>query len=150
MPQSLANILVHIVFSTKDRAPFIDESIRDELHAYLATVIRNSKSECFRVDGTEDHVHMAIRLHRTQSISKLIEEVKSVSSGWIKKKSPDLISFSWQRGYGAFSLGLPELGIVIDYISGQVEHHKTQSFQEEFRALCIDNGIVFDERYVWD
>ena len=150
MPQSLSNLLAHIVLSTKDRAPFFDASTRQELNAYLATVARNTECECFRVGGTADHVHLAIRLHRTIAPAKLVEEAKTASSKWLKAKWPGLSSFSWQRGYGAFSLGARELAPLLDYIADQEQHHKMLTFQNEYRAFLIENGIDFDERYVWD
>ena len=90
------------------------------------------------------------RLHRTLAVATLVEKVKSASSLWLKTKSPDLRSFSWQRGYGAFSLSAPELGPLVDYIAGQAQHHKVRCFQDEYRAFLVENGFGFDERYVWD
>jgi REP element-mobilizing transposase RayT len=150
MPQSLSNLLAHVVFSTKDRVPFFDASTRNELNAYVATVVRNTKCECFRVGGTADHVHLAIRLHRTVAAAKLVEVAKTASSVWLKTKSPSLRSFSWQRGYGAFSLGAKELEPLLAYIADQEQHHKAHSFQSEYRAFLVENGIDFDERCVWD
>jgi putative transposase len=106
MPQSLSLVLVHLVFSTKDRTPFLKPALRPGLHAYLATVARNLECDCFLVGGIEDHIHLAIGLARTTTIAKLVEQLKTASSKWFKTQSPDLAHFSWQRGYGIFSLGL--------------------------------------------
>jgi putative transposase len=150
MPQSLSNLLVHVVFSTKNRTPAFSGPVRDDVHAYLAGVVRGLKCQCFRVGGTADHVHMAVRMHQTVSLSEFIEKVKSSSSRALKTKSPDLECFSWQRGYGALSLGQDGLTGLIQYIERQEDHHRKLTFQEEFRALMYEHGVEFDERYVWD
>jgi putative transposase len=150
MPQSLAYLLTHIVFSTKDRAPVLDPVVRPALHAYLATVSRNVDCECFRVGGVVDHVHLAVRLSRTITVAQLIEELKTSSSKWLKTQSPALTSFSWQRGYGAFSVGPSDLDALLHYIDTQEEHHRTRTFQDEYRAFLKKYGISYDERYVWD
>lgn len=150
MPQSLSYLLTHIVFSTKDRAPVIDATVRPALHAYLATVARNVDCECFRVGGVADHVHLAVRLSRTITMAKLIEELKTSSSKWLKTQSPALAAFAWQRGYGAFSVGPSDLTALLNYIDTQEEHHRTRTFQDEYRAFLTKYGIEYDERYVWD
>jgi REP element-mobilizing transposase RayT len=150
MPQSLALAIVHLVFSTKDRQPLLGASIRPALHAYLATVTRNAGCECYRVGGVANHVHLAIRFSRTLTIADLVEELKTSSSKWLKTQSPELSSFSWQRGYGAFSVGPSDLEALRAYIDNQEEHHRTRTFQDEYRAFLTKYGIEFDERYVWD
>lgn len=150
MPQSLSFLLVHVVFSTKNRARVLVPSVRPALHAYLATVARNVECECYRVGGVEDHVHLAIRLARTVTAAQLVEELKTSSSKWLKTQSPDLADFSWQRGYGAFSVGPSDLDALRRYIDNQEEHHRTRTFQDEYRAFLRKYGIEFDERYVWD
>lgn len=150
MPQSLSFLLIHIIFSTKDRAPVLDSAVRPALHAYLATVARNSDCECYRVGGVADHVHLAIRLARTVTTANLVEELKTSSSKWLKTQSPALAKFSWQRGYGAFSLGPSDLDALTLYIDSQEEHHKARTFQDEYRAFLAKYEIGFDERYVWD
>lgn len=150
MPQSLSYLLTHIVFSTKDRAPVLDATVRPALHAYLATVARNVECECFRVGGVADHVHLAVRLSRTITMAQLIEELKTSSSKWLKTQSPALAAFAWQRGYGAFSVGPSDLNALLHYIDTQEEHHKTRTFQDEYRAFLKKYGIEYDERYVWD
>jgi len=150
MPQSLSYLLTHIVFSTKDRTPVLDATVRPALHAYLATVARNVECECFRVGGVADHVHLAVRLSRTITMAQLIEELKTSSSKWLKTQSPALAAFAWQRGYGAFSVGPSDLNALLHYIDTQEEHHKTRTFQDEYRAFLKKYGIEYDERYVWD
>jgi REP element-mobilizing transposase RayT len=150
MPQSLAFVLVHVVFSTKDRAPVLNASVRPALYSYLATVARNAKCECYRVGGIADHVHLAVRLSRTTNVAEIVEQLKSSSSKWLKTQSSDLSRFAWQRGYGAFSVGPADLSALIDYIDTQEMHHQKQSFQDEFRAFLKKYGVEFDERYLWD
>jgi len=150
MPQSLAFLLVHVIFSTKDRAPVLDASVRPALYAYLATVARNAKCECYRVGGVVDHVHLAVRLSRTTNVAELVEELKSSSSKWLKTQSPTLSKFAWQRGYGAFSVGPADLNALTGYIDTQETHHRKQTFQEEFLAFLKKYGVEFDERYLWD
>jgi len=150
MPQSLSNIVVHVVFSTKCREPLIENAIRSRLHAYLATVVRNMDGECYRAGGVEDHVHLAIRMPRTIAICKVVELIKTSSSKWIKAQSEQYCTFSWQKGYGAISVNPKGLTGLCKYIECQEEHHRHIAFQGEYRNLLEDNGISFDERYVWD
>lgn len=150
MPQSLDNVLLHLVFSTKDRAPVLSDPLRPALHAYLATVARNAGCGCPRVGGVADHVHLAIQFTRTLTIAALVEELKTSSSKWLKTQSPELSGFAWQRGYGVFSVGPSDLGALLHYIDHQAEHHRTRTFQEEYRAFLTKYGVAFDERYVWD
>ncbi len=150
MPQSLSLVILHLIFTTKDRHPFFNTEIRTLAHAYLATVARNMGCECYRVGGTEDHVHLAIRLSRTVTISDLVERLKSASSKWAKTHSTELDDFTWQRGYGCFSISPKDLDALTDYIDRQQEHHKKQSFQEEFRILLKKYDVEYDEAYVWD
>ena len=150
MPQSLSYLLIHIVFSTRDRASVLTPDIRPDLYAYLATVARNENCECFRVGGIADHVHIAIRLSRTLAIADLIEKLKISSSKWLKTQAPTLRDFSWQRGYGAFSVGPGDLDPLVAYIDSQEEHHRARTFQEEYRAFLNKYGVAFDERYIWD
>jgi len=150
MPQSHSLLIVHLVFSTKERQPLLNADVRPRLHAYLATVARNANCEAYRVGGVADHVHLAVRCSRTLSTADLIEELKTSSSKWLKTQSSRLAAFSWQRGYGAFSVGPSDLDALRTYIDGQEEHHRTRTFQDEYRAFLTKYGIEFDERYVWD
>ncbi len=150
MPQSLSLVIVHVVFSTKERRPFLNADTRPKLHAYLATVARNAGCEAYRVGGVADHVHLAIRLSRTITIADLIETLKTSSSKWVKTQSTDLAAFSWQRGYGCFSVGPSDLDALIKYIDEQEAHHIHRTFQDEFRMFLTKYGVEFDEAYVWD
>jgi putative transposase len=150
MSQSLSRVIVHIIFSTKNREPVLDTAIRPRMHAYLATIGRDNGCEVYRVGGVADHVHIATTLPRTLSQSELIELLKVHSSRWIKEQSALHSSFAWQRGYGAFSVSPSQLESVVHYIEAQDEHHKTMTFQEEYRRFLDKHGIAYDERYVWD
>ncbi len=150
MPQSLAKVLIHIIFSTKYRAPLLARSIRPALHAYLASIVRNMQCECYRTGGVSDHVHLAIRLSRMVTIADLVEEVKSSSSKWLKTQSPDLEGFRWQRGYGVFSVNSKGLDDLCNYIENQEEHHRKRGYQDEYRETLSKDGVEYDERYVWD
>ena len=151
MPQSLANVLIHIVFSTKNRYPFLTEKgIRNEMHAYLGGTCNNLKCQTLKVGGFSDHVHIFCKLHRIILIADLIKEIKRESSKWIKTKGGILTKFSWQNGYGVFSVGKSEVERLINYISNQEEHHRRKGFQEEFRMFLKEYSIEYDERYVWD
>ncbi len=149
MAQSLSHILIHVIFSTKDRTPFLKPEIRSRLHGYLAKKCRDLKCVCFRVGGVEYHVHLAIDLPRTLALSKLLEELKATSSKWLKTKSPELSEFAWQGGYVAFSLSFSHLDALCQYIDRQEEHHKDVSFQEEYVNLLEKLKIEYDPRYIW-
>ncbi len=151
MPQSLVQVYVHIVFSTKERRPFLqDKEFRDRTHAYLAKTCHNQGSPSLKVGGVEDHVHILCRLAKVSSISHLLQELKRESSKFVKGLAPAFKGFYWQSGYGAFSVSPSELGDLIAYIENQEQHHKHESFKNEFRHLCKKHGVEIDERYVWD
>jgi len=150
MPQSNSYLLIHVIFSTKDRAPVLNAPVRSALHAYLATVTRDFGCECYRAGGMEDHVHLAIRLSRTVTVARLIEKLKSSASKWLKDQFPELANFAWQRGYAVFSVGPSHLEALRHYIDTQEQHHRKCSFQEEYRVLLGKYGVLYDERYAWD
>jgi REP element-mobilizing transposase RayT len=150
MPQSLSKLIVHIIFSTKNREPWLDSNVLPRMHAYLATICRHLGTQFVHVGGVSDHVHIVTSLPRTLSQTQLIEHIKKASSKWIKALDTRYHGFFWQRGYGAFSVSPSHLDSVLDYVNKQQEHHCTRTFQEEYRALLHKHGIDFDERYVWD
>jgi REP element-mobilizing transposase RayT len=150
MAQSLSNVLLHIVFSTKHRRPWIDAAIEQELFKYLATVCNTLGRPSHGIGGADDHVHIACSLSRTVTVSKLVQELKQDSSKWIKTKGERLADFSWQNGYGTFSVGQSQLDDLRGYIATQREHHQRISFQDEYRRICARYGVAIDERYVWD
>ena len=151
MGQSLAQIYVHLIFSTKDRQRFlIDEALRDNTHAYLAGICRNQDSPALIIGGAEDHIHILCRLGKQRTIADLVRELKRDSSSWIKTRKTDLVDFHWQTGYGAFSVSPGHAEELKTYIANQMEHHRHESFQDEFRRVCAKYGVEIDERYVWD
>ena len=151
MPQSLAQIYLHLVFSTKDRRQFLQDSdIRNEMQHYLGGICNGLDCPILRVGGVADHAHLLCRLGRSIAIADLIRELKRESSKWIKTKSPSLADFHWQNGYGAFSISPGHVEQLIAYIVNQEEHHKRESFQEEYLRLLARYGLEWDERYVWD
>jgi putative transposase len=150
MPQSLANILIHIVFSTKNRAPLIRPEIEPELHPYMASICRACQCPAHAIGGTEDHIHLVCSLGRTVAVATLLEEIKKSTSKWMKTKGELYSQFSWQAGYGAFSIGQSQLDAVKKYIARQREHHRRRTFQEEFREFLAKYQVPYDERYVWD
>lgn len=150
MAQSLSNVLLHIVFSTKQRHPFISHDIEPELYAYITSIVSSNGSYVHKIGGIDDHVHLLLTLPRTLSISDLLEEIKKNSSKWIKSKGNQFQDFSWQKGFGAFSVSVSQQNIVEKYIATQKEHHKTMTFQDEYRKLLQLHKISYNEEYVWD
>ena len=142
---------MHIVFSTKNRTPFLaEECIRSQMHAYMAGILANLDCPPAIVGGVADHVHVLLSLSRNYSLAKIVRELKRSSSKWIKAKGAELREFHWQNGYGAFSVGQSQLDAVRRYIEDQEAHHKRLSFQDEFRRFLAKYQISYDERYVWD
>ncbi len=150
MPQSLAKILVHLVYSTKNRERILTEDIREELHRYTAGILKNYESPAILINSVEDHIHILFSQSRNYTLADLVEQVKKGSSKWIKTRGRAFARFHWQNGYGAFSVSQSNVKKVTAYIQRQQEHHKRQSFQDEFRAFLKRHDIEYDERYVWD
>ena len=150
MPQSLSRVLVHLVFSTKNREAVISQTLQSELHPYIAGTLNNLDCPPLQVGGVEDHVHLFFGIARTRSIAEVTELVKTSSSKWIKGKEPLLANFHWQKGYGAFSVSQSDADAVIAYILNQERHHARMTFQEEYRTLLERYQVAFDEKYVWD
>ena len=151
MSQSLSKIIVHIIFSTKDRFEFLtDEKIKQKTHSYLAGILNKRGATCILVDGTSNHVHILCLQSKKELIGKTIGEVKRTSTLWLKDKNPLLSKFHWQSGYGVFSVSESNVEIVKKYILNQEEHHKISSFKDEFRSFLKKYNINYDENYVWD
>lgn len=150
MGQSLVKNYLHITFSTKHRAPLIHPPIEDELHSYLGGICNALECQVLIVGGYTDHVHILCMLSKKITLIKLMEELKSHSSKWIKTKSEAYKNFYWQDGYGAFSVNPAEVDRVIQYIANQHEHHRKKTFQEEYRAFLKKYKVHYDERYVWE
>ncbi|HEY4930914.1 MAG TPA: IS200/IS605 family transposase [Terriglobales bacterium] len=150
MPQSLARLHIHLIFSTKNREPILHDTVRDSLHRYMATVLQNLGCPPVLINSVTDHVHILFELGRTVAVSNAVEEVKKTSSKWIKTQGPEFARFAWQAGYGAFAVSQSNVTTVRQYIAGQQQHHRKKSFQEEYRAFLQRHNVPFDENYVWD
>jgi putative transposase len=150
MAQSLASVLVHLIFSTKHREPLITPEIEPELYAFLGSVFRDLHCPFLNRGGTADHVHLLFGLARTVTVAAVVEEVKKSSSRWIKTKGPEFAAFSWQGGYAAFSVSASGVEAERAYLANQKDHHRVRTFQDEFRLFLQKHGIEFDQRYVWD
>jgi len=148
MPQSLSQVIVHSVFSTEDRTPWLDDELKPELFAYLTTVLRNNGHTPVMIGGHDDHVHLLFGLSRTETIAKMVENTKVASSKWLKTTGRE--DFAWQRGYGVFGVSYSSINPAIAYIANQKVHHGKELYQDEFRRLMAENGLDYDERYVWD
>ncbi|MDQ3022551.1 MAG: IS200/IS605 family transposase [Bacteroidota bacterium] len=150
MGQSLVKNYIHIVFSTKHREPFIHAPVESQLHAYLGGICKNLECQPIKVGGYIDHIHILCMLTKKIALMKLLEEVKSHSSKWMKTKGDDLKNFYWQDGYGAFLVSEPEVDSVIKYIENQKEHHEKKTFKDEYISFLKKFNVDYDERYVWD
>ena len=150
MSQSLSKIYVHIIFSVKNREPLIQDTIKDELFNYLGGICKNLECNPIQVGGYRDHVHILCILSKKVTLVKLLEDIKSSSSKWIKTKGEMFSNFYWQSGYGAFSVNPTEIEVVKNYILNQEDHHKTKSFKNEYRAFLKKYDVQYNEEYVWD
>jgi REP element-mobilizing transposase RayT len=150
MAQSLSKIYVHITFSTKNRYPFIDKNIENELWAYIGGICKNIECNPLRVGGHLDHVHICCLLSKKITQIKLLEEVKKESSKWLKTKGVQYEKFYWQDGYGIFSVNPSQLDRVVAYIDNQEKHHRKKTFQEELLAFLKKYNVEYDERYLWN
>ena len=150
MGQSLVKNYIHLVFSTKYREPLIDEAIESELYAYLGGICNQLECQPIKIGGFTDHIHILCMLSKKTALMKLVEELKSHSSKWIKTKGENYRNFYWQGGYGAFSVNPAEIDVVVRYIENQKQHHRKKIFQEEYRGFLKKYEVEYDERYVWD
>jgi len=149
MPNTYTNLLFHIVYSTKYRKPLIKPSWQDELYGYMGGIIRAEKGILLVAGGIEDHVHLLAKLPPTIAVSDMLRLIKANSSKWAYGR-PDVPYFEWQAGYAAFSVSESNVPSVRKYIGSQEEHHRKQSFRDEYLALLRRHNIEFDERYVFE
>jgi len=147
---SFTNLRVHLVWSTKDREILIREDFRDDLHSYLGGILKKRKHTLIAAGGMEDHIHLLVIIHQSQSIADCVRDLKSNSTKWIRDHHPLLSGFAWQTKYGAFSVSQSSTDDVVKYIANQKEHHATISYQEEFQMLLKKHGISFDDRYAFE
>lgn len=149
MAHTFTSLLTHVVFSTWERRPFLSNEICKDAHAYIGGILRNLRVVPVAIGGTANHVHLLMRLPADLSIADCLRIVKANSSRWMKERWPERSRFSWQGGYGAFSVSESNLGAVVRHVQDQEQHHRRISFEEEFLALLKKHGVEFDQRYVW-
>jgi putative transposase len=149
MAATLTNQLYHIIFSTKDREPLIQESFRDELEKYIAGIVRNDGGILLRIGGMPDHLHLIAKFKPDRSVAEMVRLIKANSSKWVNECHGEPGRFAWQSGYGAFSVSLSQFDALQAYVANQHEHHRTRTFQDEYRDFLNKHGIEYDERYVW-
>jgi len=150
MANTFTNLLFHIVFSTKHRAPFVHESLRERLYGYMGGILREEGGILLEIGGMPDHAHLLARLKADCSVAEAVRTVKSSSSKWVHQTFPERVDFAWQTGYAAFSVSESQVATVRRYIKNQEQHHTRLSFKDELIALLQKHGIEFDERYLLD
>jgi len=149
MGQSLSQLYVHLVFGTKGRLPLIKEAIEPSLHGYMAGILKNMDSPALKINSVPDHIHILFRLSKNHALSKVVKNVKKDSSKWMKAEG--VAGFTWQIGYGAFSVSASKVEVVSNYILRQKEHHKKQSFREEVEEFVRKYDVIaYDPQYFWD
>ncbi len=140
----------HIVFSTKNRVPYLRDDIQLEVHPYLAVAVRNHGCECLMVGGVQEHIHMLVRKSQLILTGDLVKEIKRTSTIWLKGKGGFTADFAWQSGYGAFGVSYSNIDAVTQYIANQKQHHKDMTWEEEFGLMLKRNGVEYDPRYYLD
>jgi REP element-mobilizing transposase RayT len=148
LSHTLTNVLVHVVFATKNREKRLTAAVRDRLHAFLAALVKDEGGCAHVVNGGLEHVHLLVRLAPSQSLADLMRKVKTNSSGWMRRELDP--HFAWQRGYSAFSVSHSQFGVVREYIANQEDHHRRRTFEDELVSLLKRNEIEFDEKYLWE
>ena len=148
MSDSYTNLLYHIVFSTKDRRPLITPEYEPRIYDYIGGTVRSLGGVCLELNGTEDHIHLLTKLRPDRAVSDALRDLKANASGWMHDVFPELEHFSWQRGYGAFTVSQSNVDDVRRCVAKQKEHHLKVSFRDEFIEFLKANGIEYDERYI--
>lgn len=149
MSQSYVNLLYHIIFSTKDREPLITEALQPRLYEYIGGIVRKQGGIALAINGMRDHVHLFTKLRQDKALADMVRDFKAHSSGWMHKVFPALKDFTWQNGYGAFTVSVSQAASVKKYIEGQKQRHRTHTFESEFISFLRANEIEFDGRYLW-
>jgi REP element-mobilizing transposase RayT len=150
MSQSITQLYLHIVFSTKNHVPFLGTQIRSELFKYIGGILNNLECTSIKIGGVDDHIHILCRLSKKIAVVSLLEEIKKSSSKWIKTKGNEFRDFHWQDGYGAFTVSPAGVDNVSLYIENQEEHHSKKKFRDEYLELLKSNNADYDERYLWN
>ena len=149
MAGTFTSLNYHVIFSTKDRFPFINSDLQSRLYEYIGGIIRSESGILLEIGGIADHLHLLFRCRPTPSLSDQLRVIKSKSSGWVHENFPKLEKFAWQDGYGAFTVSKSDLVRVSDYIRNQEEHHRTKTFKDEFVRFLQVHELEYDERYIW-
>ena len=147
MPHTYTNFLYHIVFSTKDRYPFITKGAESRLYHYIGGTIRSLKGVCLEIGGVEDHIHLLVKLKPTLTVPKFVLELKPSVTHWAREKIQE--KFEWQNGYGAFTVGESQSKSVRRYIQNQENHHRRMNFDEEFETILLKSGIEYERKFLW-
>ncbi len=150
MPQSFTCLHYHLIFSTKNRLPFITSDLQSRLYEYIGGILRNNGSVLIAAGGMPDHIHLLVRLNKQLAVSDALRLIKTNSSKWVHDSFPEHQGFAWQEGFGAFTVSLSGLPDVKDYLAHQEEHHRQRTFKEEFMTILKKHGIEFNEAYLWD
>ena len=150
MANTFTSLHYHVIFSTKNREPWISREIEERVWKFLGGIARENGMKALQIGGMPDHIHLALALPPTHSVSKALQLLKGGSSKWIKDSLRQMRGFAWQDGYGAFTVSKSNLPEVLDYIQNQPEHHRTKTFKEEYLAFLVRHGVDYDERYLWD
>ncbi|MFN7374244.1 MAG: IS200/IS605 family transposase [bacterium] len=150
MPGTYSQLLLHVVFSTKDRAPWIMAELAERLYPYIGGIVRAEKGVLYDIGGVDDHVHMYLRWRPDGAVSDLMRTVKARSSKWVHETYPNLAEFAWQEGYSVFTVSKSQEEAVKKYIAGQVKHHKKENFKSELLRMLRAHGVEFDEKYVFE
>lgn len=148
MPQTHTNLIYHIIFGTKERRPFIDDSIRERLLKYITGIVANCGGKTVSLNATENHLHILMSIGADKALAELVRTIKANSSKFVHEEFPSHL-FQWQDGYAAFTVSHSQANIVAKYIDGQAEHHRRISFEEEFAVFIKKHGIEIDPRYIW-
>ncbi len=149
MAGTFTNLLFHIVFSTRDRAPLLTTQLRPELFKYIGGILRQQGGILLEIGAMDDHMHLLVKIRADQSVAEIVRLIKSNSSKWLNERPGPQDRFEWQSGYGAFTVSESQLPTVRKYILSQEEHHRARSFQEEFVEMLNRHGLKFDEQYIW-
>ncbi len=149
MPQSYTNLIYHIVFSTKNREPLITAAVETRLHDYIGGTIRKQGGVALAINGMNDHVHVLAKLRADKAVSDVLRDLKANASGWMHDVFPELQHFSWQNGYGAFTVSASQIEKVREYVINQQQHHQKFGFRDEFAKLLRANKLEFDDKYLW-
>ena len=148
MTHTYSNVLFHLVWSTKNREPFVNADFKRPLYSYINGIVENKKCKLHIINGMPDHVHLLVSIPLTMTIPELVQQIKVSSNRWIKQQSPHFQKFSWQEGLGAFTVGYSNFDSVKNYIANQEEHHRSKSFDEEYLDLLKKLKITYDNRFV--